>query len=405
MKTNRLRPALCIGTAIALMMCALGCGSGDSKPKPSGTLGFVSSGSYAASPSPLRVVVADFNGDGKTDLAITISEAAPTSAKSMTILLGNGDGTFRVAPAFAVTGQNINNAAVGDFNGDGKPDLAMVLPSLNEVQVLLGNGDGTFEPSAPIFIPNGATSVATGDFNGDGNADLVVAPDYGTELTVLSGDGKGAFTPTSVAPAFEIADVEVGDFNRDGISDLAVQSIKGNVANSWVTILLGNRDGTFTPTQSLALENLSSYMAVGDFTGSGVPDLAGSAYVAGSCPSQGTMSVLVGTGNGAFTQGPDLQAGMCPGAVVVGDFNGDGKADLATLSYPSTITVFLGNGDGTFSAPLSFPENWNNPVGLAVGDFNGDGLSDLAVTDPLSNSVTILLAHLTPVASATAKRQ
>jgi hypothetical protein len=172
MKTRRLMGfALSLGPVAALLF-AFGCGGAHSAPlAPPGTTGlsFVNSSNPATNPWPQSVAVADFNGDGKLDLAVPVYSIF-TPLSDMNILLGNGDGTFTPGPAFPLTGQNVNNTAVGDFNGNGKPDLAISLPDANEVQVLLGNGDGTFTPMPAISV-DGVFVVATGDFNGDGKAD------------------------------------------------------------------------------------------------------------------------------------------------------------------------------------------------------------------------------------------
>jgi len=194
---------ICLSLGSLTLLCALGCGGIASAPPvvtpsgaPSGPAGvtgisFFNSSNPATNPFPQSIAVAHFNGDGKLDMAVSVYSIF-TSLSDVNILLGNGDGTFAAGPAFPLTGQNVNNAAVADFNGDGKPDLAISLPDANQVQVLLGNGDGTFTP-LPAISANGVFKVATGDFNGDGKADLVlVNPGPGT-VTILLGNGDGTF--------------------------------------------------------------------------------------------------------------------------------------------------------------------------------------------------------------------
>ena len=374
-------------------------------------LTFVNSSNPATNPWPQSVAVADFNGDGKLDLAVPVYSIF-TPLSDMNILLGNGDGTFTAAPPFPLTGQNVNNAAVADFNGDGKPDLAISLPDANEVQVLLGNGDGTFTPM-PAISANGVFVIATGDFNGDGKADLVVvSPGPGT-LTILLGNGDGTFTegatittPVNGPGGVAVAPVSValGDFNGDGIPDLAVANCPrfDQGALGSVTILLGNGDGTFTAeAESPATGGQPLFITAGDFNGDRIPDLAVTNMNHGY-PELGTLTVLLGHGDGTFT--PTAMSpvtGSIPYSVAVADFNGDGKPDLVTANAGSnTVTVLLGNGDGTFATPLSFAAG-ADPVFAAVGDFNGDGIPDLAAANNTTSSVTVLLTQRTKTATAT----
>src|SRR5258707_11239139 len=169
---RRARLALSLGS-LAALLCLFGCGGAKMLPSISNatTLSFVNSSSPTTNPWPQSVAVADFNGDGKLDLAVPVYSFL-TPASDLNILMGNGDGTFTAGPTFPLIGQNINNAAVADFDGDGTPDLAVSFPDLDEVQILLGNGDGSFTPLPPISA-TGVFVVATGDINKDGNADLV----------------------------------------------------------------------------------------------------------------------------------------------------------------------------------------------------------------------------------------
>src|ERR1700723_1919472 len=304
----------------------------------------------ATNPYAQSVAVADFNGDGKLDLIVPVYSIF-TSLSDANVLLGNGDGTFTPGPAFPLTGQNVNNAAVADFNGDGQPDLAISLPDAGQVQVLLGNGNGTFKTGATAPVTGGPSAVAVGDFNGDGKPDLAVVTYNTSTVTVLLGNGDGSFTQVSSSPqtGFEPASIAAGDFNGDGILDLAVTNLNdGNPEPGSVTVLLGNGDGTFTPTAESPV------------------------------------------------------TGAVPLSIAVADFNGDGKADLVTGDAGSnTATVLLGNGDGTFAGDLNPPAGVNS-LFVAVGDFNGDGLPDLAAANNTPYTVTILLSEETQTATATA---
>jgi len=399
---------------VTALLCALGCGGSTSTaPQLPGTttLSFANSSNPATNPWPQSIAVADFNGDGKLDLAVSVYSIF-TPLSDMNILLGNGDGTFTAGPAFPLTGQNVNNAAVADFNGDGKPDLAISLPDANEVQVLLGNGDGTFTPMSATSV-NGVSVVATGDFNRDGKADLVAVNCGPGTLTILLGNGDGTFTEgatitTPVTGPGGLAvcpvSVAVGDFNKDGIPDLAVANCPrfDQGATGSVTILLGNGDGTFTAkAESPAAGGQPLFIAAGDFNGDGIPDLVVSDMNTGY-PELGNLTVLFGNGDGTFTAtAVSPQTGSIPYSVAFADFNGDGKADLAIANAGSnTITVLLGNGDGTFAAPVT-PAAGADPLFVAVGDFNGDGIPDLAAANNTTSSVTVLLTQRTKTATAT----
>jgi hypothetical protein len=180
------------------------------------------------------VAVGDFNGDGKPDLAV-----ANWNSNSVSVLLGNGDGSFQAAQDFGA-GISPESVAVGDFNGDGKPDLAVANFGSATVSVLLGNGDGSFRPAQDFVVGRGAYSVAVGDFNGDGKPDLAVANFWSTNVSVLLGNGDGSFQAaqnfgTGGYGSFP-ASVAVGDFNGDGKPDLAV----ANYYSNNVSVLINN---------------------------------------------------------------------------------------------------------------------------------------------------------------------
>jgi hypothetical protein len=350
---------------------------------------FVIASTPATNPYPQSAAVGDFNGDGKLDLVVPVYSIG-TSFSDLTILLGNGDGTFNEGPTVGVTGQNVNNAVVADFNGDGKLDLAISLSDANQVQVLLGNGDGTFNPLTP-FTATAVYVIATADFNGDGKADLALVNPGGESVTILLGNGDGTFklkstntisgAPTAIA---------IGDLNKDGKLDLAVVDYSSNS----VAIFLGRGDGTFrklTAQPATGVEPLS--IAIADFNGDGNPDLAVSNQNYGY-PNPGTVTVLLGNGTGAFRPTPvSPQTGSIPETVAVADFNGDGIPDLVTANAGSnTISLLLGRGHGGFATAHNFAAG-TDPLAAVIGDYNGDGIPDLAVPNNTTASVTILLAE------------
>ena len=352
--------------------------------------------------APVYVVTADFNNDGKADLAVVNSTSGTVS-----ILLGNGDGTFTVGTALT-TGADPISAAVGDFNGDGKLDLAVVAndavscddgSTCDEIDIFLGNGNGTFtfSSSDTITVFNGGAAPAqiiAGDFNGDGKLDLALATSINSvgSVFVYLGNGDGTFASSSSVAVSAIPTALVtGDFNGDGILDLAVAMD----SSPGVTILLGNGDGTFSPASTQPVTSLVTPASIttGDFNGDGKLDLA----VADS--ENGILTVLLGNGDGTFT----LKSGQPVASqdllfVTTADFNGDGKLDLALVGSGGLVFVDLGNGDGTFQASAGFGVG-NGPLAAAFADFNADGRLDLAVANSANTDNTVSILEQSPVIS------
>jgi hypothetical protein len=339
--------------------------------------------------TPVPIAVGDFNGDGKPDFAV-----ANNSSNNVTILLGNGSGGFLQAASSPVgAGMSPSSVAVGDFNIDGKPDLAVANNNSNDVTILLGNGIGGFaQPiGSPVGAGNRPISVAVSDFNLDGSPDLAVGNISSNDVTILLGNGSGGFSPSAGSPV-GVGDlprfVAVGDFNLDGKPDLAVTN--GSSGN--VTILLGNGSGGFSqPAGSpVSAGNGPQSVAVSDFNHDGKLDLAVANF------GSNDVTILLGNGMGSFSQpaGSPVGAGSVPRSVTAGDFNLDGNPDLAVAdsNFLGTLTILLGNGTGGFSQPASSPFSVGNaPQWVAASDFNLDGKPDLAVVNASSNNVTILL--------------
>jgi hypothetical protein len=350
---------------------------------------------FDAGNQPDAVAVGDFNGDGIPDLAVVNrNDNSHGDPGSVSVLLGQGDGSFQAPVNYAV-GPSPRAVAVGDFNGDGSLDLVVAnfgesFGAGSSVSVLLGNGDGSFQSAQDFPTQGGSTSVAVGDFNGDGSLDLAVGNAGNLSVSVLLGNGDGTFqTANDYAQEGRPLSVTVGDFNGDGIPDLAVANSHLFGGSPGVSVLLGNGDGSFQPAGNYSVGGSPTSVAVGDFNGDGIPDLA----VATSAQFGGSsgVSVLLGNGDGSFQPAQNFSAGIDPGSVAVGDFNGDGIPDLAVANYGSnTVSVLLGNGDGSFQAAQNFGTG-GRPTSVAVGDFNGDGIPDLAVANEGTNDVSILL--------------
>ncbi len=393
----------------------------------------VQSTQYATGNQPFWIATADFNGDHILDLAV-----ANNFDDTVSVLLGNGNGTFQtqvvqnlaqgaapdyvwagpltaIGPASIVTanqGTNTISVLVGqgngtfvnhqdyatgnfpyslasnDFNGDGVPDFAISNTTSNTVTVLLGDGDNTFTERKVTNVGSGPEGVAVGNLNGDSNLDAAVADFTANSVQVLFGNGDGTFTtgPT-LATGTGPTSVAIGDFNNDGILDIAT----ANSANT-VSVMLGTGDGNFGTHVDYAIGNTGTCsggigLAAANLTNNGDLDL-----VATNCNAN-TVSVLLGNGNGTFQTHQDYPVGTTPVAVAIADFNNNGILDLAVAnSVGNTISVLLGTGTGTFSPPTSYICGYD-PLGIAVGDFNNDGNPDIATANSGGGSVAILLGN------------
>jgi len=347
---------------------------------------------YSAGTGPFSVVTADFNHDGSADLAVV-----NTVSNNVSILLGNGDGTFLPAVNYAV-GIDPEYLAVGDFNGDGKPDLAVTNyargKNAGTVSILFGTGDGTFGRAVNYLTGLGPQSIAVGDFNGDGQPDLAITLFEGKVAILLAGGGGTFLAPAMFDAGPNPGSVIVLDVNQDGKLDLAVANQLEVIDNAAVggytaSVMNGNGDGTFQPpaTYYVAGSQISkgsaTTIAIGDFNGDGNVDLAAT----GSA-----LSILLATGKGSFEQPVCQSTGDKPTSVATGDFNGDGVPDLAIAdSGANSISILLGKGDGSFE-PQAFYDPGGDGSGIVVvGDFNGDGKPDLAVA--VKKGVTIMLGN------------
>jgi len=366
------------------------------------------------------VTVADVNGDGKTDILVANACASSDNCDngSVAVLLNNGDGAFQKPVSYSSGGYYAVSVAVADVNGDGAQDLVVANACSNtncqggSVDVLLGNGDGTFQ-AAVSYGAGGfdAQSVAIGDINGDGRPDLVVTlcalngpsscGDRNGGIAVLLGNGDGTFQAAVGINSSGVGakSVALADVNGDGKTDLLIANLCTSdcmgAPYGGVVVMLGNGDATF---QEPVNYGSGGFMAVcivaGDVNGDGKLDLI-VANENSLFSGAGSIAVLLGRGDGTFegatTFGPD-DAGGYFGGLALGDFDRDGKLDIASGFSNS---VMLGNGDGTFQSSLPLGASG---YGIAVGQFNRDRRQDLAVVG--GSNVDVLL-NISVLASGT----
>jgi FG-GAP-like repeat len=403
------------GGGIPDLVVANECGSGTCTTgvievfhgKGDGTFGSpVSFGSGGLRPS--SVVIADVNGDGKPDLVVT-NECADSSCTggAVSVLLGNGNGTFNAAVSYNSGGLSASSVAIGDLNGDGKPDLAVAndcnFPydcTSGSVGILFGNGNGTFSLNA-VYSSGGqdASSIALGDLNGDGKLDLVVATACNSEnctigtVSVLLNDGNGAFQPAvSYNTGQQEADsVAVADVNGDGRLDLIVGNECGNqnCVTGTVSVLLGMGNGTFQAAVSYGSGGTGIVaVTVADLDADGSPDVV----VVNPCDSDadclnGTVGVLAGNGDGTFRAAVSYgSAAFGANSIAVADVNMDGTPDLLVTNgcyengcAAGAVSVLPGRGNGTFKAAPNNESGGQDANAIAAADLNMDGRLDLVV--------------------------
>jgi uncharacterized protein (TIGR03437 family) len=326
------------------------------------------------------LAVGDFNGDGKTDVAVLMEGRSDIG--QVMVFLGNGDGTFRDG-GHSLAGVGSRALAVGDFNADGKQDLAVANAGSGDVSVLLGNGDGTFQSAISVPAQGGSVntsetgpfSIAAGDLNRNGRQDLVILFPQSDQVGVLLNNGDGSFQSVVLRPVDKHPHwVALGDFNGDGKLDIVTANTRAND----ISVLLGNGDGSFQGGVTFPAGQRPTRGVVGHFHGPGRADLAILSR------DLGTLNVLLSNGDGTFQAAQQYTVGGNPNSLAAADFYGDGKLDLVLNINSSstgvpTLAVLRSNGDGTFQPASQFNE-WSRPMkifDLEAGDFDNDGKPDL----------------------------
>jgi FG-GAP-like repeat len=359
-------------------------------PAAHGASGFQTAQSYRVGTSPSAVAVGDFNSDGTPDLAIcNFGDPTAGDEGNVSVLLGKGDGSFQAATNFPAV-KNCTRLAAGDLDSDSRSDLIVVRsgdPTVGDdggTIIFLSNGDGTFRKGQTLTPGRNPADVAVADLNADHKLDLIFANHTDNTVSVLLGNGDGSFQLPAVYSVGGPPDsVKALDVNQDGATDLALFRFQG------VDFLLGNGDGSFRQGTSVKLGfSLASPVAIADFNRDGALDLIIRTCTIFQHPNGCGTSISLGNGSGGLQSSIPLSGISEP---AVADINGDGKLDLAGRTPDgSQLALLFGNGDGTFQAPLTFVAS-TNPAVAVLTDLDGDKAPDLIAINASANSVNVLL--------------
>lgn len=351
---------------------------------------------YGTGTLPFANAVGSFRNNGILDVAV-----CNYNSNNVSVLLGNGDGTFQTAVEYPV-GTEPSAITVADLNNDGYPDIAVADEIGKTIAVMINNADGTGTFKAAVLYPAGQAprGIVAGDLRNIGIMDLVVANNLGGDATVFLGKGDGTFEPgVNYAADVNPKSVALGDFSGNGILDIAVANHNTND----VSILMGNGDGTFQAPVDYPVGTDPRHVVAYDFNKDGILDLAT------ANGGESTVSILYGVGDGTFQPQVKYTASSSPRWLAVADYNNDGSLDIATSNYDAkNISVLLGTGSSVAGQAFLPAQDYvvgNNPTGLVAGDFNGDGLPDIAVTvgglPTAPNTIMAVLLNVPAVLSPT----
>ena len=354
---------------------------------------FTSHVDYSTNSGPRQIVVGDLNGDGEPDMAVV--NYGNNSGTTVSVFINKGNGTFNAGVGYT-TGTGPWDLAMGDLNGDGKADLVIINNNSGTFSVLINKGDGTFLPKVDYSESGGAgPRIAMGDLNGDGKADLVIA-NIGSTISVFMNKGDGTFYPkTDYTTTINNINVTIGDLNGDGKADLAV----ANNGSSVVDVLINNGNGTFAPKVSYTTGSASSGILIADLNNDNKLDIV-------TIPSNNSFSVLLNVGNG-FATHQDYTTNVLSVFAAVGDLNGDGIPDLVISTTGAggtgtTFSTYINTGNGTFGPKTDYTATGTDIEGIKLSDLNGDGKLDVAVIGVNSAVVSVFLNQSNPLLFAQA---
>jgi len=366
----------CLGIALVLGALARAAAA----PAPS----FARATRYVTGAGPNALAVGDLNGDGKPDLVTAnVGEAGTDecSTHSVSVLLNRGGGKFRARHDYPAR-RCPAEIAIGDLNGDGKPDLATANwtdpdSPTSTVSVFANRGDGTFGPKQDFATASGAASIAIADVNGDGASDVITSSGFSLgcadveTVSVLLNRGDGTFQPRSTYRVGSCPNLAVGDANGDGAPDIVTADSEDNA----VSVLLGNSDGSFQARRVYAAGQDPESVAIGDLNGDGKQDLAVSSGL--------TVNVLLNAGGGSFRRAGQYLTGQLSAGgqtIAIADLSGDGAADVVVASSdPESVMLFVNRGKGRLLPELDYGAGW--PLAIAAADLNGDRRVDVVTAD------------------------
>ncbi|HEY3414799.1 MAG TPA: VCBS repeat-containing protein [Armatimonadota bacterium] len=331
------------------------------------------------------IAIGDLSGDGAPDVV-----TANTSGNSISVSINKHNGTVSFnAPVNYTVGAGPTSVAIADVNGDLKPDVIVCNSTPGTISVLLGNGDGTLRPATDYSVlPPGETgtpapsAVAVGDLRGHGILDVVVSNLGTSTVSVLQGDGKGVFHATTSLPVGSKPDsITLARFTASGHLDIAT----ANSNSRSISVLLGNGDGTFQGAQNSRAGYVPYAISAGDFDGDGVMDIA----VCDNMSLSSGVNLLKGNGDGTFRNAVSFAGGTSPIAMASGDFNNDGRPDLATANTGTLdVSVFLNDCTGGFAAAITTAPGANH-IGIVSGDVDGDGNAELIFSNTPSGIAVV----------------